>query len=177
MSTNNFYTDLSVITPEEVAEYAASHGHIPFALYQEILKWISISTVDFILTRYVDEDRLQKEFFLVYRAEAPFQGKPFVPGGRVEWGESLEVACLRQVGRELGVSNVWPAFKGHVNVINPASDTRPMWNSTWHVFEVEVERDVEIKLNTEGTKAEWFTSIDSSWSDPVRRALELAGFL
>lgn len=169
-----FYTDPTVVDEQEVIAAAAERAHIPAEIFKEVLKWLPIATSDFVLTRKLADGR--KQFLLGYRAEAPFQNTWFVPGGRINWGESPDAACKRHIKRELGIGDVSPRFVGHVNVINPASETRPLWHSVWHLYEVPVSVDIEIKQNNENAKVHWFTGIDRNWPDPVREALFMLGF-
>lgn len=43
------------------------------------------------------------EALLIRRSKPPRQGDWSVPGGRVEWGETLRGAALRELGEETGV--------------------------------------------------------------------------
>ena len=43
------------------------------------------------------------EVLLIRRSKPPLQGAWSLPGGRVEWGETLEAAALRELVEETGV--------------------------------------------------------------------------
>ncbi|MES2985591.1 MAG: NUDIX domain-containing protein [Patescibacteria group bacterium] len=162
-------------TKEEIEKLMFDRKRIPDDVFREVLKWVPISTSDFILTRKNEGGK--KEFLLGYRTEAPFKDTWFVPGGRLNWGETPDEACYRHLQRELGIQYPAIEFQGHFSVINPESDDRPLWHSIWHLYEVPVPFDTIVTPNKENAKVEWFTHIDSSWPEPVQNALRSLGFL
>jgi ADP-ribose pyrophosphatase YjhB (NUDIX family) len=61
------------------------------------------------------------EILLVRRGRSPGWGQWSIPGGRVEWGETLEGAVIREVAEETGLEVSCGGFIGYVEVIEPAS--------------------------------------------------------
>lgn len=55
------------------------------------------NTADAVIYRRTDNEY---EILLIQRKNPPFQGKFALPGGFVEYGESVEEACIREVKEE-----------------------------------------------------------------------------
>lgn len=69
---------------------------IPEKQYKRILELVPICCVDMII-------HVGKRFVLLKRLNYPAKGKWWVPGGRVEKGETLEKAVLRKAKEETGL--------------------------------------------------------------------------
>jgi 8-oxo-dGTP diphosphatase len=55
---------------------------------------------------------------LVERAKPPWQGAWSLPGGHVEWGETLRAAAIREVLEETGIEIVIDRLVDTIDVIN-----------------------------------------------------------
>jgi mutator protein MutT len=62
----------------------------------------------------IDDDRL----LLIRRGHGPADGEWSVPGGRVEWGETLAEAVVRELLEETGISGVCGELVGWVERID-----------------------------------------------------------
>jgi 8-oxo-dGTP diphosphatase len=62
----------------------------------------------------LDDDRL----LLIRRGHGPAAGEWSIPGGRVEWGESLAEAVVRELLEETGVVGVCGALAGWVERVS-----------------------------------------------------------
>ncbi len=163
-------------TDEEIAGYRKNHSRIPDSVYTIVQQWSVTVTADFIVRRrhlcgfY--------EYLLVTRAERPWKGKPFVPGGRMLPLETPIDACIRNVTRELGfvpkAENI--SFVGTVPVLNPESQSGGgPWSSLWLLHIVDLQSGDIIRLDRTGVQAVWTPCIMSEYVEPVRQALALAG--
>jgi 8-oxo-dGTP diphosphatase len=59
---------------------------------------------------------------LVERAKPPWQGRWSLPGGHVEWGETLQAAAIREVLEETGVTIAILGLVDTIDVINRGDD-------------------------------------------------------
>ena len=62
----------------------------------------------------VDDDRL----LLIRRGRGPAAGTWSVPGGRIEWGETVQEAVIRELREEAGLEGVCGEMVGWVEVID-----------------------------------------------------------
>jgi colanic acid biosynthesis protein WcaH len=139
-------------------------------VYRKLLEVAPIPSVDLIVTR-----NRGREFALVKRAKRPYEGKFFIPGGRIGKGEWMDKAVHRIALRELGIAVSKARFIGCQDLWNPPKfDVR--WHSIWHIYVIEVSADTEFSLNAENSSVGWFTSINPRWPSPVRKALLMAGY-
>ncbi len=115
------------------------------------------------------------QVLLIKRGKPPFLGQWSIPGGRVEYGESLRAAALRELAEETGVS---ARITGLIDVFEalpdgPAQDQRHMvmidYAAEW--------TDGEARAGDDACAAA-FVSIDDARSrlawDETRRALDMA---
>jgi 8-oxo-dGTP diphosphatase len=61
------------------------------------------------------------EVLLIRRRKAPLAGEWSIPGGRVELGEGVAEAALRELAEETGVT---AAILGLIDVVDHASEVR-----------------------------------------------------
>lgn len=59
------------------------------------------------------------EILLIRRGKPPHYGRWMIPGGSLEWGESLEAAATREVREETGIEIEIEAFAAFVEAIAP----------------------------------------------------------
>lgn len=61
----------------------------------------------------------EDDILLIRRGKEPQYGRWMVPGGSLEWGESLEAAAVREVREETGVEIEIEAFVEIIEAITP----------------------------------------------------------
>jgi len=94
---------------------------------------------------------LEDKLVLIKRARPPFEGMYALPGGFVEYGETVEEAVVREVREETGLGTT---IKGLVGVYSD-SDRDPRGHTISVVFELEVI-DGELKGGDDAASAELF---------------------
>ncbi|MDZ4775473.1 MAG: NUDIX hydrolase [Alphaproteobacteria bacterium] len=67
------------------------------------------------------------EVLLIRRGSPPRKGEWSLPGGRVEWGESVQTAALRELVEETGVEAQLAGLIDVVDAIFQARETDDIW--------------------------------------------------
>ena len=57
----------------------------------------------------------EPRYLLIRRRQAPYAGKWALVGGKVDFGETLAVAAIREVAEETGLTSVFVGLRGIVN--------------------------------------------------------------
>jgi 8-oxo-dGTP diphosphatase len=60
-----------------------------------------------------------QDILLIKRGKQPHYGRWMVPGGTLEWGETIEQAAIREVREETGIEIVIEAFVEIIEAISP----------------------------------------------------------
>lgn len=88
---------------------------IPYNLFSKILKTIPVLTVDGVIL-------VDGKIVLLKRNTKPFRGYWVLPGGRVEFGETVEEAVIREAKEETGLDTEIVKMVGVYS--NPKRDPR-----------------------------------------------------
>jgi 8-oxo-dGTP diphosphatase len=67
----------------------------------------------------------RNEILLIRRGKEPHYGRWMVPGGTLEWGETLEKAAIREVREETGIDIEIETFVEIIEAINPGGPGEP----------------------------------------------------
>ncbi len=78
------------------------------------------------------------QILMIRRGRGPAQGKWSIPGGRVEFGETLEEAVIRELAEETGLGVICGSFLGISQIIN--EDV----HMVIHDFTAELEDEFDI---------------------------------
>ena len=111
-----------------------------------------VLTVDAVA---IDNDKI----LLIKRKYEPFKGKWALPGGRVECGERVEEAVLRELKEETGLDGEIVRLVGVYS--DPNRDPRGHYVTV--VFLVKVKG--ELRANTDAEEAKWFPLSEVPWDD------------
>lgn len=96
------------------------------------------------------DDRL----LLIRRSEDPGLGRWSVPGGRVEMGETLHEAVVREVAEETGLEVVVDRFLGFVERIDPAGGFHYV---ILDFGAIPADPSIDPVPHTDADRAAWFT--------------------
>jgi len=98
---------------------------------------------------------------LVKRGVEPFKGKWALPGGRVECGERVEDAALRELKEETGIEGEL------VTLISVYSDPNrdPRGHYVSVAFLAVPKGSAEPKAATDAAEAKWFPLSEIPWND------------
>ena len=98
---------------------------------------------------------------LVKRGVEPFKGKWALPGGRVECGERVEDAALRELKEETGIEGEL------VTLISVYSDPNrdPRGHYVSVAFLAVPKGSTEPKAATDAAEAKWFPLSEIPWND------------
>lgn len=120
-------------------------GRVEEELFKRFRELMPIASVDILP---VHNGRL----LLMLRNNEPGKNLWFVPGGRIQYGETLEQAAIRKLGEETGLSATMIEKKGVMTHLWPQAH----YISTF--FRADVSDD-KIKLNDEHREYKWVSKI------------------
>ena len=142
--------------------------HIPEALYKKIISVIPVLTVDIVIVR-------RGKFLLHRRANEPYKGYWWTPGGRVLLGESPERAANRKALEEVGLRVKLVKILGTLNAPEKRWGIKSQTISIVYLANLSSKKQ-KIILDSQSIEARWFSKIPSRTHTFVKRFLREAGF-
>ena len=122
-----------------------SRGWIQEELFKQFRMCMPIASVD-ILSIYKDK------LLLMLRNNEPGRNQWFVPGGRVQYGETLKQAALRKLYEETGLN------ARNIKKMGVMSHFWPQAHYISTFYRIDVNNDY-IKLNDEHRDYKWISKI------------------
>jgi colanic acid biosynthesis protein WcaH len=139
-------------------------SYIKKDLYKEIIKNVPILCIDLIVM-------YQDQYLLVKRKDNPLKGEWWVPGGRVQIGETVEATAKRKLIEELGL-----VFDGSVDLVGIYEDVFSKSSLGVHVYQtMSIVFRVILKdtptINIDITSSDWGfkNQLPARFSDKLRR--------
>lgn len=143
-------------------------GSIPLELYKKIISVIPVLTVDIAIVH-------RGKFLLLRRANEPYKGYWWTPGGRVLFGESPEKAAIRKALEEVGLRVKLVKILGTLNAPEKRWGIKSQTISIVYLANV-VGKKQAIVLDSQSSDARWFEKIPQRTQRDVRKFLREAGF-
>ncbi len=133
-------------------------------LYKEIIKNVPILCIDLIIM-------YQDQYLLVKRKESPLKGEWWVPGGRVQIGETVEQTAKRKLIEELDLE-----LDGSVELVGMYEDVFSESSLGEHVYQTMsivfrvILKDVP-SINIDITSSDWGfkDQLPARFSNKLRR--------
>lgn len=136
---------------------------IPQEKWDHIRKLVPIATVNAIITW--NPIITNAKVLLVHRVNSPAKNEWWIPGGRIQYGESLLKALIRKVKEETGLS---------VDTAKLANISASVWPEV-HAIDITFLVTVKngpIKLNDESDNWGWFKPNTKTLHPQLRRILK-----
>ncbi len=149
---------------------------IPDEVFGLVRKWSNTPTADFLPTRVVDG---VKQFLLTRRAERPWIGEWFIPGGRIPPGRKATQGCERNCERELGFTPDSMRFVDDYPLLNPeCQHGGDPYFTLMNLFEIPIteQQANAIKRDKTAKEMKWFAKIEPHFPTPMKEILAKIGF-
>jgi len=128
-------------------------GWIDPETYSKIVQLIPIPTVDLVVVR---SDRC---FLLVKRKDYPKKGLYWFPGGKVDFGETPEMAAYRLAEEEIGKKIMAIKWIGSNTLFFRKGWFRKRSQAMGHTFLVRIQDEGQILLDEQSRRYEWVKKI------------------
>ena len=121
-----------------------------------VLPLPSVSTVvvDDEMNSYLFTQRQEKHYYM--------PGHYCLPGGMIEYGETIQQAAMREVREEIGEGNY--SYVGQITTVSAVDEARGHWIC---VFNLAIRHDKTLPINPEPTKQKGFVWRPLRWEMPT----------
>lgn len=133
-------------------------------LYKEIIKNVPILCIDLIII-------YQDQYLLVKRKENPLKGEWWVPGGRVQIGETVYAAAKRKLIEELGLklSFSFELVGMYEDIFNESSFGTHAYQTMSIVFQVILKESPSITIDVTSSDWGYKNQLPERFLDKLRR--------
>lgn len=176
MSSRN--NPIYCLSPDELDAVRKERRFTPNDVFPLVRKWSNTPTADFVCIRV--QNRVRK-FLLTRRAEKPWEGEWFVPGGKIAPGIHPVTGCQQNCKRELGFvpDSEVIRFIDWYPLLNPEDQHGgESYFTQMTIFTVTIseEEAAGVVLDRTAKEMQWFENIQEEFPEPVQNILKMAGF-
>tara|TARA_B100001059_G_C17804735_1_gene568395 strand:- start:271 stop:714 length:444 start_codon:yes stop_codon:yes gene_type:complete len=141
---------------------------VPEKLYRDIISYIPIVCVDIIVNK-------NKKFLLLKRNNPPLKNSWYLPGGRINIGESIEEASIRKIYEELGINVLKKQLK-LVGIYQDKFDVNSFgekknYSTISIVFEINILNS-ELILDSQSSKFKWADKLPARFTNKTTNIQE-----
>ena len=141
---------------------------VPEKLYRDIISYIPIVCVDIIVKK-------NKKFLLLKRNNPPLKNSWYLPGGRINIGESIEEASIRKIYEELGI-NVSKKQLKLVGIYQDKFDVNSFgekknYSTISIVFEINILNS-ELILDSQSSEFKWSDKLPARFTNKTTNIQE-----
>jgi colanic acid biosynthesis protein WcaH len=139
-------------------------GFIQEDFYKKIIRNIPILCIDLII-------KYQDQYLLVQRNQNPLKGVWWLPGGRVQIGETIEEAAKRKLIEELGLvlNDSFEVVGLYEDIFNKSSFGLHVYQTMSIVFQIILKESPSINIDITSSNWGFKDQLPERFSDKLAR--------